>query len=80
MEWELGTNEYSVYHMLQSYGVQAESYSKAKVKMKLIFLASKELSWLWNLGFHFPNLDYHQWLKVHTLEEISTQNGPPKKN
>ena len=35
--------------------------------MKLIFLASKELSWLWNLGFHFPKLDYHQWLKVHTF-------------
>ena len=36
-------------------------------KMKLIFLASKELSWLWNLGFHFPKLDYLQWLKVHTF-------------
>ena len=35
--------------------------------MKLIFLASKELSWLWILGFHFPKLDYHQWLKVHTF-------------
>ena len=35
--------------------------------MKLIFLASKELSWLWNLGFHFPKLDHHQWLKVHTF-------------
>ena len=35
--------------------------------MKLIFLASKELSWIWNLGFHFPKLDYHQWLKVHTF-------------
>ena len=31
--------------------------------MKFIFLASKELSWLWNLGFHFPKSDYHQWLK-----------------
>ena len=35
--------------------------------MKLIFLASKELSWLWNLGFHFPKLDYPQCLKVHIL-------------
>ena len=32
----------SVYHMLQSYGVQAGNYSKIEVKMKLIFLASKE--------------------------------------
>ena len=42
--------------------------------MKLIFLASKELSWLWNLGFHFPKLDYHQWLRVHifSIWEIHT--------
>ena len=63
-----------VYHMLQSYGVRARSYPKTEVKIKLIFLASKELSWLWNLGFHFPKLDYHQWLKVHTFAiwEIQT--------
>ena len=35
-----------VYHMLQSCGVQAGSYPKIEVKMKLIFPASKELSWL----------------------------------
>ena len=34
----------SIYHMLQSRGVQAGSYPKTEVKMKLIFLASKELS------------------------------------
>ena len=34
----------SVYHMLQSCGVQAGSYPKTEVKMKLIFLASKALS------------------------------------
>ena len=34
----------SVYHMLQSCGVQYGSYPKTEVKMKLIFLASKELS------------------------------------
>ena len=64
----------SVYHMLQYCGVQAESYPKAEVEMKLIFLASEDLSWLWNLGFHFPKLDYHQWLKVHTFAiwEIQT--------
>ena len=64
----------SIYHMLRSYGVQARSYPKTEVKMKLIFLASKELSWLWNLGFHFPELDYPQWLKVHisAIWEIHT--------
>ena len=56
-----------VYHMLQSCGVQDGRYLKIEVKMKFIFMASKELSWLWNLGFHFPKLDYHQWLKVHTF-------------
>ena len=63
-----------VYHMLRSCGVQAGSYPKTEVKMKLIFPASKELSWLWNLGFHFPKLDYHQWLKVHifSIWEIHT--------
>ena len=34
----------SIYHMLQSFGVQAGSYLKTEVKMKLIFLASKMLS------------------------------------
>ena len=57
----------SVYHMLRSCGVQAGSYPKTEEKMKLIFLASKELSWLWNLGFHFPKLDYPQWFRVHNL-------------
>ena len=42
--------------------------------MKFIFLASKELSWLGNLGFHFPKLDCHQWLRVHifAIWEIHT--------
>ena len=64
----------SIYHMLRSCGVQAGSYPKTEVKIKLIFLALKELSWLWNLGFHFPELDYPQWLKVHifSIWEIHT--------
>ena len=33
-----------VYHMLQSCGVQAGSYSEDRGKIKLIYLASKELS------------------------------------
>ena len=44
----------SVYHMLQSCGVQAGSYPNTEVKMKFIFLASKELSGLLNLGSHYP--------------------------
>ena len=55
-----------VYHMLQSYGVQDGSYPKTEVIMKLIFLASTELSGLENLGFHSPKWDCHQCLKVHT--------------
>ena len=55
----------SVYQMLRSYGVQARGYPKTEVKMKFILLASKELSLLGNLGFHFPKLDYPQCLKVH---------------
>ena len=33
-----------VYHMLRYCGVQAGSYPKTELKMKLIFMASKELS------------------------------------
>ena len=33
----------SIYHMLQSCGVQDGSYPKDRGKMKLIYLASKEL-------------------------------------
>ena len=57
----------SVYQMLRSCGVQAGGYPKTEVKMKLILLASEEWSWLRNLGFHFPKLDYPQCLKVHIL-------------
>ena len=49
----------SVYHMLQSCGVQAISYLKTKVN-EIHPLASTELSGLENLGFHSPKLDYHQ--------------------
>ena len=69
-----GQMNISVYHTLQSCGVRAGRYPKTEVKMKLIFLALKELSGLWNLGFHLPKLDYHQWLKLHTFNiwEIHT--------
>ena len=46
LEWH-GNEEQmniSLYHMLQSCGVQAESYLKTEVTMKFHLLASKELS------------------------------------
>ena len=55
----------SFYHMLQSCGVWASSYLKTEVTNEIHLLASKELSWLENPGFHPPTLYYHQWLKVH---------------
>ena len=64
----------SVYHMLQSCGVQAGSYLNTEVKNEIHLLASKELSWLENLGLHSPKLGSHQWLKVHifAIWEIQT--------
>ena len=50
----------SVYHMLQSYGVQAASYLKTKVTMKLIFRPQQSYLDLKILVFHSPKLDYHQ--------------------
>ena len=46
LEWH-GNEEQmniSMYHMLQSYGVQARSYLKTEVRMKFHLSASKELS------------------------------------
>ena len=57
----------SVYHMLQSCGVQAGSYPKTEVKIETHIAGLKRVILTWNLGFHFPKLDYHQWLKVHTF-------------
>ena len=67
MAWEWGTNEYICLPYVTILWGLSWKLLKDRGKMKLIFLASKELSWLWNLGFHFPKLDYHQWLKVHTI-------------
>ena len=44
----------SVYHMLQSCGVQAGATRRQRLKMKFIFLASKEFSGILNLGSHDP--------------------------
>ena len=64
----------SVYHMLQSCGVQDGSYLKTEVTNEIHLLASKELSWLEDPGLHSPKLDYHQWLKVYifSIWEIQT--------
>ena len=50
----------SVYHTLQSYGVQAGSYLQTEVTMKLIFRPQKSYLDLRSPGFHSPKLDYHQ--------------------
>ena len=63
-----------VYHMLQSYGAQAGSYSKTEVINETHLMPSRELSWRGSLGFLSPKSDYHQWLKVHifAIWEIHT--------
>ena len=57
----------SIHHMLQSCGVQAGSYLKTEVTMKLIFRPQKSYLDLKSPGFHSPKSDYHQLLKVHTV-------------
>ena len=49
-----------VYHMLQSCGVQAVSYPKTEVTMKLIFRPQKSYLDLKDYSFHSPKSDYHQ--------------------
>ena len=44
----------SVYHVLQSCGVQAISYRKTKVIMKLILRPQQSYLDLKVFGFHFP--------------------------
>ena len=50
----------SIYHMLQSCGVQVGSYPKTKLINETHLLALKELSRPGSLGFRAPKLDYHQ--------------------
>ena len=50
----------SVYHMLQSCGVQSYQPPENKDNNEIHPLASAELSGLEDLGFHFSKLDYHQ--------------------
>ena len=56
----------SVYHPLQSCGVQVVSYLKTRIIMKLIFQPQQSYLDLKILVFHSPLVDYYQWLKVHT--------------
>ena len=68
MTWEWGTNEYFYLPYVTILWCPSWKLPGDRGKnMQLIFRDSKELSWIWNLGFHFPKLDYHQWLKVHTF-------------
>ena len=67
------TNIY-VYHMLRSCGVQDGSYLKTEEKMKLIFLASKALSWLWNLRFHFPKIGLLSMIKITYIFHLENPN------
>ena len=50
----------SIYHMLQSCGVQIYQPPEVKGNNETHLLASTELSRLENLGFHSPKSDYHQ--------------------
>ena len=72
--WEWGTNEYFCLPCVTILWCLSWNLTKDRGKMKFIYLALKELYWLWNLGFHFPKLDYPQWLKVHisAIWEIHT--------
>ena len=54
MAWEWGTNEYFCLPYVTILWCPSWELPKDKgKKMKFIFLVSKELSRLWNLGFHF---------------------------
>ena len=50
----------SVYHMLQSCGVQSYQPPEERSNNETHSLASTELPGLENLGFHSPKLDCHQ--------------------
>ena len=49
-----------VYHMLQSYGVQAGSYLKTEVKNETHILGLKRVILTLKSWVPFPKLDHHQ--------------------
>ena len=55
MAWEWGTNEYVCLPCVTILWCLSWKLLEDWGKMKLIYLASKELSWLWSLSFHFLN-------------------------
>ena len=64
MAWGWGTNGYICLPYVTILWCLRWKLPKYRGKMKLILLASKELSRLWNPGSPlFLNLDYNQWLK-----------------
>ena len=73
--WEWGTNEYFCLPYVTILWCLSWKLPKDRGKMKFIYLASKELSWRWDFGFHFLNVDYHQWLKVHIFAIIGIQTS-----
>ena len=50
----------SVYHMLQSCGVQAGSYLKTEVKNETHITGLKRVIFTLKSWFPFPKLDYHE--------------------
>ena len=64
----------SIYHMLQSSVVQDGSYLKTEVINETHILGLKRVILTLKSWFPFPQLDYHQLLKVHTISiwEIQT--------
>ena len=75
MAWEWGTNEYFCLPYFTILWCLSWKLPKDRGKMKFTYLASKELSWLWDFGFHFLKLDYHQWLKVHIFDIMGIQTS-----
>ena len=55
MAWKWGTNEYFCLPCVTILWCLSWKLLEDRGKMKLIYLASKELYWLWSLGFHFLN-------------------------
>ena len=70
MAWEWGTNEYFCLPCVTMLWCLSWKPPKDRGKMNFIYLASKELSWLWDskFGFHSLKLDYHQWLQVQIFD------------
>ena len=67
MAWEWGKNGYICLPYVTIMWCLSWKLPKDRGKTKLILLASKELSRLWNPGSLFFNLDHHQCLQFINL-------------